>query len=86
MNLQELIAKIVADAKGEMVAVAYEGVKVEHDGEVWYQLLIADHGGYYTVWYADIDGEAVYYDRDRIAPEDRIAEIDATIPRYDAEV
>lgn len=79
MNLQELIAKIVADAKGEVVGIAYEGNKVEYDGEVWYQLLIADHGGYFTAWYAAIDGEAVYYDRDRIDPEDRIPEIDAQL-------
>lgn len=79
MELKRLIEKIVSDAKGEIVAVAYEGNKVEYQGETWYELIIRDHGGVYASWYMEQDGEAVYYDRDRLDNEDRIPEIDAQL-------
>ncbi|QLF84541.1 hypothetical protein SEA_RIE18_59 [Microbacterium phage Rie18] len=79
MDIQEITKQIVREARGEVVAVAYEGKKVEFQDETWYQLIISDHGGVYPAWYALIDGDAVLYERDKIAIEDRIDEIDEAI-------
>lgn len=83
MNLQELINAIKVDR--EMAAVAYEGSKVEFDGEVWYELAIWEDGKLSFEWYADLDGEAVYYDQSHIGYEDRIPAIDEAIAKRDAE-
>jgi hypothetical protein len=84
MELQEIIKQIVRETSGYMedVAVAYEGAKVEHDGETWYELTVRHHDGYFKGWYALFDGEICYYDQDQIAHEDRIPAIDEAIAKY----
>ncbi|UYL85353.1 hypothetical protein SEA_HAGER_60 [Microbacterium phage Hager] len=79
MNLQELINSVQALSTGS--AVAYEGNKVEYEGEVWYELAIWDNGKLSFGWYADLEGDAVYYDQSHIGNEDRIPAIDEAIAK-----
>lgn len=83
MDIQEITKQIVREAKGDVVAVAYEGKKVVFEGETWYELIIQD-GSIFAAWYALIDGDAIFYDRDKLAMEDRIPEIDEAIARREA--
>lgn len=76
MNLQELINEVKTQIDA---AVAYEGNRVEFEGEIWYELAIWDDGKLSFAWYADLEGEAVYYDQSHIPSEDRIPEIDRVI-------
>lgn len=83
MTLQELINKIKEDRT--IAAVAYEGNTVRYEDEVWYELAIWEDGKLTFEWYADLEGEAVFYDQSHIGHEDRIPEIDEAIAKRDAE-
>jgi len=77
MNLQDLIDMVKAERT--VTAVAYEGNSVEFEGETWYELAVWEGDKLSHEWYADLEGDAVYYDQSHIPSEDRIPEIDKAI-------
>ncbi|UDG78678.1 hypothetical protein SEA_NEPTUNE_59 [Microbacterium phage Neptune] len=78
MNLQELINAAKGDREA---AIAYEGNRVEFENEVWYEMAIWEDGKLSFEWWAELEGDAVYYDQSHIPAEDRIAEIDEAIAK-----
>lgn len=64
----------------DSVTIAYSGSKVEYEGEIWYEITVADGTFQATDWYAILDNEGVaLYEPDRLDPSDRIPEIDAKL-------
>jgi len=65
----------------ENLTISYEGNKVEFEGEIWYEITVADGTGSYTAWNSILDGGYAVYDGDRIDPADRIPAIDAILAK-----
>lgn len=64
----------------DSVSIAYSGSKVEYEGEVWYEITVADGSSQDTNWYAILDDAGVaMYEPERLAADDRIPEIDAKL-------
>ncbi len=67
----------------DSVSIAYSGSKVEYEGEVWYEITVADGTFQDTNWYALLPGnapdEVAMYEPERLDPSDRIPEIDAKL-------
>ena len=64
----------------DSVSIAYSGSKVEYEGEVWYEITVADGSWQETNWYAILDNDGVaMYEPERLASDDRIPEIDAKL-------
>ena len=52
----------------------------EYEGEIWYEITVADGTFQATDWYAILDDEGVaLYEPNRLDPSDRIPEIDAKL-------
>ena len=79
MNLQQIIDTVRAERN--VTAVAYEGNEVEYEGEHWYELAVWEGEKLSYEWYAELEGDAVYYDQAHLSAEDRISEIDEAIAK-----
>lgn len=85
-SLEEVIAamkKLYSPEDAERLTISYQGVKVEYEGEVWYQISTADSSGWYTAFGSILDGEYVNYDGDHLDFNDKIPEIEAILAKRD---
>lgn len=77
LEVIEALKAIYSPEDAERLSIAYSGIKVAYEGEMWYEITTADGTGSYTAFCSVLEGEFVTYDGDRIALEDQIPEIEA---------
>lgn len=76
--IEALKVQLYSPEDAANLSISEEGRKVEFEGEIWYEMTVADSTSY-TSWGTILDGEFTNYDGHMLSPEDRIPELDALI-------
>lgn len=76
LEVIDAIKALYSPEDAENLSIAYAGIKVEFEGEVWYEITTADSMSY-TAFTTILEGELVTYDGDRISLDAQIPEIEA---------
>lgn len=80
LSVIEGIKEFWPEDERDNLSIAYSGSKVEYEGEIWYEITVADGTFQDTNWYAILDDAGVtMYEPERLAADDRIPEIDAKL-------